>query len=183
MNIEDKWQVENECQMLPSFVYVYSHLLFLMQEHAVCDKTFSRSEKLSPEILPSGEFCSRRLGCCLWCEGWKISTNPSVGITSAAQLQNRQNCQWRWFCGDCSTKLILQGKEAKGTKAQERLHQLDEKLWNAVAIGQPKPSIKRFHHARQDSQKELDRFWRQQWARRKFKLKLKLTHPTLVLLC
>ena len=27
------------------------------------------------------------------------------------------------------------------------MHQLDEKLWNAVAIRQPKPSIKRFHHA------------------------------------
>ena len=46
-------------------------------------------------ILPAGEFWhqenfgSRRLGCCLWCEGWKISTNPSVAITSAAQQTNQ----------------------------------------------------------------------------------------------
>ena len=36
-------------------VCTYSHLFhlsILMQANAVCDKTFSRSEKLSPEILP-----------------------------------------------------------------------------------------------------------------------------------
>ena len=31
---------------------------FLMQANAVCDKTFSRSEKLSPEMLP--EFCQNQ---------------------------------------------------------------------------------------------------------------------------
>ena len=61
-----------------------------------CRPKFCHQENFArTRILASGEFCqqenfgSRRLGCCLWCEGWKISTNPSVAITSAAQQTNQ----------------------------------------------------------------------------------------------
>ena len=100
MNIEDKWQVGNECQMLLSFVYVLPSLYFDASKRCVWQnivpiwKVVARNFAIrrilpEPEFWHQENFASRRLGCCLWCEGWKISTNPSVAITSAAQQTNQ----------------------------------------------------------------------------------------------